>query len=352
MDFYYLGNWRMDWGLGNPNKTACLIACLLIAVWTVPFLWKRGFWLALIIFTALSWCLVETYSRGGMLAFLAGMGILLLWTPRPWARTKWIGVFASIWVLGAFVLYAKAQVRYGQGLFSEDQSITHRLAIWRHVPEMMAAAPWGWGFGKAGDSYTQWYQPFGESLNYLNLVNSHFTWMTEGGWLASVLYLFGWMAILIFCWPVPRARFKALPLALWVAFAVAGFFSHVEESPWLWVLPILALVVAGGERWREGQWPSWLIFAASGVIAVALVTGLVLTGFATRSLPLSMRVQIVTVGRGSAQTVILVDRKVNCGCFATGSWLDSNPWLSLLRDAILLGLALFLYRYSLEEVVR
>lgn len=310
MDFYYLGNWRMDWGLGNPNKTACLIACLLVAVWTVPLLWKRGFWPTLAVFTALCWCLVETYSRGGMLAFLAGMGVLLLWTPRPWPTARWMGVVASVWVLGGFVLYAKAQMRYGQGLFSEDQSITHRLVIWRHVPEMMAAAPWGWGFGKAGDSYTQWYQPFGESLNYLNLVNSHFTWMVEAGWLGSVLYLFGWMAVLLFCWPVPGARLKALPLALWVAFWVAAFFSHIGESTWLWVLPVLALACAGGERLRARQWPSALSLASSVVFAVTLIAVLVLIGFATRSLPISLNRGVVTMGRGESRTVILVDRKV------------------------------------------
>jgi hypothetical protein len=310
MDFYYRGNWRMDWGLGNPNKTACLIACLMVAVWAVPFFWKRGFWPALVIFTALAWCLVETYSRGGMLAFLAGMGVLLLWTPRPWPKARWMGVVASVWIVGGFVLYAKAQTRYGQGLFSEDQSIIHRLVIWRHVPEMMAAAPWGWGFGKAGDSYTQWYQPFRESLNYFNLVNSHFTWMVEGGWLASVLYLFGWMVVLIFCWPVSGARFKAIPLAMWVAFAVAAFFSHVEESAWLWVLPVLALAYAGGERWRAQKWPSPFSLGASGAVAVALVVVLVLTGLATRSLPLSLNHGVVAVGSGEARTVILVDRKV------------------------------------------
>jgi putative oxidoreductase len=40
----------------------------------------------------------------------------------------------------------------------------------------------------------------------------------------------------------------------------------------------------------------------------------------------------------------LRDHSINCGCFGASSWLDSNPWLSLLRDAILLGLALLLYR--------
>ena len=161
MDFYYNGIWRMDWGLGNPNKTAALIASLMVAVWSMAFVWKRGFWPALALFTALAWCLVQTYSRGGMVALLAGNTVLLFGIRRPWPRARMLGVMASLWLLGAFVLYAKAQARYGQGLFAEDQSIHNRLVIWKQVPQMMAAAPWGWGLGKAGDSYTQWFQPVG-----------------------------------------------------------------------------------------------------------------------------------------------------------------------------------------------
>jgi uncharacterized membrane protein YphA (DoxX/SURF4 family) len=41
---------------------------------------------------------------------------------------------------------------------------------------------------------------------------------------------------------------------------------------------------------------------------------------------------------------------INCGCFGVYSWLDSNPWLSLLRDAILLGVTSFLYRGSLSRL--
>ena len=109
MNFYYNGVWRMDWGLGNPNKTATLIACLMIAVWAIALLWKHGFWPALVLFTALAWCLVETYSRGGLVALLTGMAILLASIPRPWPRSRWIAIVAALWVVGAFVLYAKAQ---------------------------------------------------------------------------------------------------------------------------------------------------------------------------------------------------------------------------------------------------
>jgi len=46
----------MDWGLGNPNKTAALIAMLMVAVWGLACFRKWGFWAALTLFTGLGIC--------------------------------------------------------------------------------------------------------------------------------------------------------------------------------------------------------------------------------------------------------------------------------------------------------
>ena len=37
-EIFFQGFWRMDWGLGNPNKTAALIAILMVAVWSLSYL--------------------------------------------------------------------------------------------------------------------------------------------------------------------------------------------------------------------------------------------------------------------------------------------------------------------------
>jgi len=308
MDSYYNGAWRMDWGLDNPNKTAVLIACLMVAVWSIALIWKKGFWIALVIATALGWCLVETYSRGGMIGFLCGMAVLLAWTPRPWPKTRLIGASLALWVLGAFVLLAKAQMRYGQGLFSDDRSIDNRLAIWSHVPAMLATASWGWA--NAGDAYTQWFQPAGESVTYLNLINSHFNFMVEGGWLGSVLYLFAWWMVLLLCWPTEKFRIGAIPLATWATFGVGACFSDVASSPWLWLVPVCAVAYAVRQRVRLARWPDLSIVMAGGAVSVAVVTVLVGIGNAAAILPIREQSGFVVVGSGKTATMIFVDRKV------------------------------------------
>lgn len=100
-----------------------------------------------------------------------------------------------------------------------------------------------------------------------------------------------------------------------------------------------------------------LPFSAINVLALGLPLfelgcGLmILTGYFSRTglfgivamLALFMVALIISLLRGLS---------IDCGCFGVHSWLDFNPWLSLLRDAILLGLASFLYKYSFQETLR
>jgi hypothetical protein len=310
MDFYYHGAWRMDWGFQNPNKTAVFIACLMLALWLAACVWRRGFWLALPAFTGLGYCLVHTYSRGGMLALLAGVAILLAWAPRPWARARAVAAVAAIWIAALFIIQAKAESRYGQGLFSDDPSINSRFFVWRHFPEMLAAAPWGWGWGLAGDAYTQWYQPADQSINYLNLLNSHLSWMAEGGWGFSLFYMCGWFAVMLLCWPGREGTMRGVPLAVWTAFGVGGFFSQVEDSVWLWIIPLLLLVLVICDRTRRKTWPAWRSVAVGDSVCACVVAGLIGAGCATAMPSIDMENATIIIGHGANKTLIYIDRDV------------------------------------------
>ena len=38
----------------------------------------------------------------------------------------------------------------------------------------------------------------------------------------------------------------------------------------------------------------------------------------------------------------------DCGCFGAHSWLDTNPWISLMRDSMLFLCAIYAYGYRAE----
>lgn len=302
-DIYFQGFWRMDWGLGNPNKTAALIAILMIAVWALAYIRKGGFWMALVLFTGFGVCLIHTFSRGGLIAAAAGLVILIWQAPRPWPRRKMIAVAISTWVIVGFSVFVQAHERYGQGVVSEDRSITNRLSLWKSAPAMMVDAPGGWGIGQSGISYVRWYQPVERHEPYRTFVNSHLTWLVELGWPGRFLYLGGWTLVLLLCWPA-NARALAIPLGVWISFAVSAAFSSVAESFWLWIIPAFALVFAIGFRiWRR-SWPKLSAFILPPAVAALLCLAIFLIGSRPESL-VKRRGDMVIFGKGNPEYLVL-----------------------------------------------
>jgi len=274
-DYYYNGIWRMDWGLGNPNKTAALVAMLMVAVWSFAYIRRWLFWLSLVLFTGLGISLIHTFSRGGVVAFLFGLTPLIYFALRPWPKCKIIGCIVSIGLILGVSIYLDATGRYEEGLTTEDRSITNRLAIWRVAPKMMIDAPYGWGIGNSGKSYMEWYQPLDHIEQYRTLVNSHLTWLVEFNWPSRFLYISSWIIIFFICWPNEGVRPLSIALGIWIAFAVGAAFSSVAESPWLWILPLISLSAALVIRFQCKLWPDlkmWgLLFVGAGVSMFVLV---------------------------------------------------------------------------------
>ena len=98
-------------------------------------------------------------------------------------------------------IFLQAHKRYGQGVATEDRSISNRFELWKAAPTMMVDAPSGWGGGKSGQAYMNWYQPLDQHEAYRTLVNSHLTWLVELGWLGRFVYLTGWFTVFLMCFP-------------------------------------------------------------------------------------------------------------------------------------------------------
>jgi hypothetical protein len=271
----------MDWGFGNPNKTAALIALIMIAVWTFGYIRKWGFWAAFTLFTGLGVCLILTQSRGGLVGVVIGGLIVLAWAPRPFPFWRSLAVIVACAALAVFALAINAESRYVKGLSGKDQSIENRFLIWKQVPSMIHDAPNGWGIGKSGDAYMQWYQPINRGEGYRTLVNSHLTWLTELNWLGRIGYVFSWAAIFVLLWPRRDCRWFSIPFATWIILGVCASFSSVAEVPLLWVIPIMALVGVLVVRYRRSLWPEarlwiWGAFASISTIAIIWLEGTLL----------------------------------------------------------------------------
>ena len=89
---------------------------------------------------------------------------------------------------------------------------------------------------------------------------------------------------------------------------------------------------------------------ALGLPLFELVCGfLVFTGLFLRIGVLGI-LAMLAIFMGALAIALFRGLSIDCGCLGAHSWLDSNPWIALFRDGILLGFAVFVYRHSLKRV--
>lgn len=309
MSFYYGEMLRLDWGFGNPNRTAALIASLMIACWAFSLLKRGGFWVALGLFSLLGICLVQTFSRGGLLGLVAGSVTLFIFADRPWPKVRVISVGLAIALLACYAFFLSATARYASS-WQGDPSVTNRLELWRHVPSMIVDAPQGWGLGHSQDAYAQWYQAPEREERFLNLVSLHFTLLAELNWPGRIAYLLFLALGFVLTWPARELRCLAVPFGVWTTIFVAGIFSHFSTSWLLYVPAVVALLVAVAVRIARQEWPSQTqIFGAFASVLVAV--GAIF--FAARMSD-SPSIQItpggIIVGDGQPSAWIVLNRSV------------------------------------------
>ena len=290
------GTWKDDksrlrMGFGNPNKAGCLCAELALVGLALAFLCGRRKWM-LVTGAAMSVAsfvlLVLTASRSGMVAFALGACILAVFRMRTLLSPKRICAILAVVALaiGAMVACGTFERFTTKLVDTSSESDSFRLDVYRTAPRMMLDAPSGWGLGMSGSAYTTWYQRPDKFKAIRTLVNSHLTWLVEFGWLGRVAYVMLLAALFWMLLSSACRKGNPLPIALWTAFAAAGVFNSVMESPTLWILPLgaLALPFCGGHgkpTLKDGF--RSLVFGA--VSAVVVLGGMSIYGASRKSVP-------------------------------------------------------------------
>jgi hypothetical protein len=276
-DFFYGEMLRWSFGFENPNKAAVIFACLvplLWAAWLVAFRLRSSSWQiisligAAIGFLALWCCLLLTFSRGGLVAAVSGMSVVSSWVwfgmsnraPGGWSvilcrRRFWLSVLL-IGVVAAAALALGMGTRSAE-VIGDDASVGNRIALWSAALQMAYENPGGFGAGRSGAEFMQWYQEVDRTEGYRTMVNSYLTFLVEYGWGSFALLVIMVAALFASTWPQGNAPQALWVVALWaslVAFMVSGIFSTTMEEPVVWILP--ALATAGLIRMTIAEgWP-------------------------------------------------------------------------------------------------
>ena len=281
--FFYRGVPRWTFGMDNPNKAAAILAILLLLLLAAALRARRDWlcWTCSALAAAAGYCLVHTFSRGGLAAFVAGALVLAAGFRKELRRRqRWIPALLVMLVLAGSAAWTGFAGRMSGSSPAADASVGNRLTVWRNVPSMMTDAPGGWGRGAAGDAFMGWYQPLDRRERYRTLVNSHFTWLVEHGWVVRLCYVWG---LVFFLWAGAlrlKARGDPLPLAVWACFVVAAFFSSVAEDWLVCAIPLAMLVPMLRTFWTSSAKRATL--AGSLLVSGVLLSCAVVLGVACR----------------------------------------------------------------------
>lgn len=315
--------YRLDWfgaGPSSPNKTGALLAIVFVVAWWPALQFRRGFWLSLPVAFVAAGLLLQTESRGALVAANVGLSLLIGGSifNRLNALNGRLKLGASFFVRAAScaalliaLLFYSQQLgvnnRMATMTTGEDESANVRVALYAAGFQMIAAAPLGWGGGQAGDAYGQWYQEVGDSRSYLSLVNSHLTWMAQGGMLFQFLYIAAWCLVLVLCWPVPWTPLRAIAFGSWITLGLCGFFSSVLTLGWLWLIPGALLLLCIAQRVRSKLWPTKRQRLITSTVVLAGFVGLQATGRAfTGDIPIQAAPSYVKIGE-TPEAVALIE---------------------------------------------
>jgi hypothetical protein len=218
---------------------------------------------------------------------------------------------------------------------SNDASVGNRMQLWNSALQMAAENVHGFGTGKSGEQYMQWYQPLERQEGYRTMVNSYLTFLVEQGWLWSGAVLLGF--VLFWVWTRPRSG-ESVTVALRasiLAFLVAGIFSTTMEDWRLWIFPtvsaviLVTLAVAKMKRLEKTQ-----LLATGGSVLAACVA-LFTVGFLKSGKDPLKREFGASSGNSSVTTLASrVPKGRSVGCIVDESVMG-DQYAKLLREMAL-----------------
>ena len=282
---YYFGE-HLRWNLGflNPNIAGAFIAILIVFLSPITALWPKRksvrniFILCFVAELMLWFLLAKTYSRGAFVAatmctLVCGIFFLLCKESKK-------NIFCILAIKTALIIIIILSTgffaRISPDYLKDDASVSARTTLWQGGLKMLSQAPLrGWGYGKSGEEYINWYQDLDDEREYAGMVNGYLLLATECG--LPLLFLI----LLLFLFPIIIGFFTSkqlygLPLcgaSGLLAFLVVNIFSSLWVfGVFLWVMtPIYILACSCAFRIHPKKLArifAWSLFASFSVCSL------------------------------------------------------------------------------------
>ncbi len=241
---------RMRFLYQNPNKTAVLMVyALLLGIVLLCCRPKSRVWIArtvgavIVLLSGVG--IVLTSSRGGMLAAACATAFVAVSKVFRRCRSRWMAfallIFAAI-VVCAVMSFGPIG-RAIEGKIASDPGLQHRNEVLKAVPRMIADAPDGWGYGRSGAAYINWYQNIEVIYPRRTLVSSHATILAECGSACRIMYVFVWIFAILLLLDYAACGKASFALGSVLVLFIAASFNPVLEEWTIWCLPAVLFAI-------------------------------------------------------------------------------------------------------------
>ena len=245
----WTGGYRVT-ALGqNANLSALILTAGLLAALALPssrdprWRWPAALRWPIVVLIALA--IVQTGSRGGLLALATGVMMFLLSGPTPWARVR--NAAAALVVLGmlGFAAYRSEAMRNRFSATFEEGTLAGRERIYPALLVMIRERP-ALGWGPVENQYElerRLQDPGYIKRDAHNLV---LELLTSTGVAGTIPFLIGVVLCLSSAWRARRSSRGVLPFAMLLAILTGTMSGTWIASKILWL--VLAHGAAAGRR--------------------------------------------------------------------------------------------------------
>lgn len=300
---------------GTGNLAGAFLATVLLAGLALVLEVRRRPWrVAGVLIALLSLVGVFlTQSRGALMATLVSAAIVeICWMHgRGLLTRKRLFIAGLVTILLGAVIVTLFVVILPRGIMSYVRSDGLRWEMLRGFPRMMCDAPWGWGFGKCGAAYADWYNSPAEWRYQACLFSDHLSVMADCGWIGGGLYLLVVLAGLFGLMRLAWIGGPTAPLGIWCALSVAACWNPVFAARTILWLPLASLVfLVRDRRWMRGRF--WLKpLLASALCSTAVLLAIRVIGGTVSCVPqISRQGQAVLVNGDKPWIWLVADHDV------------------------------------------